>query len=217
MLGLLKKDLRLIRLQKVFFLLIFAMAVLFVSAWDNCLFSVSYCTMFCAFFTITTLSYDEMNHGLSFLFTLPVSRRGYVVEKYMIGFLLGVAGWLLSSLVTGIYIGVTGAVNFSSEWFAILLMILFAMCVFLCVVLPLQFKFGAEKGRMALIVLFLCVLGVAKIMDGAEVFRGFRMENLQWLANLSPGAVTAIAVVLLALLTVVSMSISIRVMERKQF
>lgn len=217
MLGLLKKDLRLIRLQKVFFLLIFVMAVLFVSAWDNCLFSVSYCTMFCAFFTITTLSYDEMNHGLSFLFTLPVSRRGYVVEKYMIGFLLGVAGWLLSSLVTGIYIGVTGAVNFSSEWFAILLMILFAMCVFLCVVLPLQFKFGAEKGRMALIVLFLCVLGVAKIMEETEVFQGLQMEKLQWLANLSPGAVTAIAVVLLALLTVVSMSISIRVMERKQF
>lgn len=217
MLGLLKKDLRLIRLQKVLFLLIFAMAVLFVSAWDNCLFSVSYCTMFCAFFTITTLSYDEMNHGLSFLFTLPVSRRGYVVEKYMIGFLLGVAGWLFSSLVTGIYIAVTGAVDFSTEWFAILLMILFAMCVFLCVVLPLQFKFGAEKGRMALIVLFLCVLGVAKIMEETEIFQGLRMENMQWLANLSSGAVTAIAALLLLLLTGVSMSISIHVMERKQF
>lgn len=217
MLGLLKKDLRLIRLQKVFFLLIFAMAVLFVSAWDNCLFAVSYCTMFCAFFTITTLSYDEMNHGLSFLLTLPVSRRGYVVEKYMIGFLLGGAGWLFSSLVTGIYIGVTGAVDFSAEWFATLLMILFVMCVFLGVVLPLQFKFGAEKGRMALIILFLCVLGVAKIMEEAEVFRGLRMENMQWLANLSSGAVTAIAALLLLLLTGVSMSISIHVMERKQF
>ncbi len=217
MLGLLKKDLRLIRLQKVFFLLIFVMAVLFVSAWDNCLFSVSYCTMFCAFFTITTLSYDEMNHGLSFLLTLPVSRRVYVVEKYVIGFLLGVAGWLFSSLVTGIYIGVTGAVDFSGEWFATLLIILFVMCVFVCVVLPLQFKFGAEKGRLALVILFLCVFGIVKIMEGAEVFRGFRMENLQWLANLSIWAVAAIAALLLVLLVAVSINVSIHVMERKQF
>lgn len=217
MLGLLKKDLRLIRLQKVFFLLIFVMAVLFVSAWDSCLFSVSYCTMFCAFFTITTLSYDEMNHGLSFLLTLPVSRRTYVVEKYVIGFLLGAAGWLFSSLVTGVYIGVTGAVDFSGEWFATLLIILFVMCVFVCVVLPLQFKFGAEKGRLALVILFLCVFGIVKMMEGAEVFSGFQMENLQWLANLSIWAVVAIAALLLVLFVAVSISVSIRVMEKKQF
>lgn len=216
MLGLLKKDVRLMMLQKVFFLLIIAMSVLFVSTWES-RFSVGYCTMFCAYFTVTTLSYDEMNHGLSFLLTLPVNRKIYVLEKYLLGFLLGVGGWLISMLTTSGYMIATGTMDFSVEYFVERLAYLAVMCAILCVMLPLQLKFGTEKGRLALIVFFLCVVGVTKIMDEAEAFRGLPMGNLQWLADLPMGAATAIAVVLLIVLAAVSMGVSTHIMEKKEF
>lgn len=216
MLGLLKKDVRLMMLQKVFFLLIIAMSVFFVSTWES-QFSVAYFTMFSAYFTVTTLSYDEMNHGLTFLLTLPVNRKIYVLEKYLLGFLLGAGGWLISMLTTSGYMIATGTMDFSVEYFVERLAYLAVMCVFLCVVLPLQLKFGTEKGRLALIVLFLCVLGATKIMEEGETFRGLQLGNPQGLAALPMGAVAAIAAALLIVLAAVSMRVSTHIMERKEF
>lgn len=216
MLGLLKKDVRLMMLQKVFFLLIIAMPVLFASTWESQL-SMGYCTMLCAYFTITTLSYDEMNHGLSFLLTLPVNRKIYVYEKYLLGFLLGVSGGLISMLTTSGYMIAMGTMDFSAEYFAELLTFLAVMCVFLCVMLPLQFKFGAEKGRLAIIIVFLFIFGTAKLMEEAEMFTSLQMGNLQWLADLPMGAVTAIAAALLIVLAAVSMGVSTHIMEKKEF
>lgn len=216
MLGLLKKDMRLVMLQKVFFLIVIAMPVLLSSTWEN-QFAVGYCTMLCAYFTVTTLSYDEMNHGLSFLLTLPVNRRIYVAEKYLLGFLLGVGGWLISMLTTSGCMIAAGTMDFSVEYFPELLTFLAVMCIFLCVMLPLQFKFGAERGRLAIIILFLFIFGTAKIMEEAETFKNLQMGNLLWLEDLPIGVVAAFAVVLLIVLTAVSMRVSIRIMEKKEF
>lgn len=140
-----------------------------------------------------------------------------MLEKYLLGFLLGVGGWLISMLTTSGYMIATGTMDFSVEYFVERLAFLAVMCIFLYLVLPLQFKFGAEKGRLALIVLFLCVLGVTKIMDEVETFRSLQVGNLQWLENLSMGEITAITALLLVLVAAVSMTVSIRIMKKKQF
>lgn len=218
--GLLIKDFRLMCQQKVFFLIIIAVSVFFVSSWDNCMFVVSYCTMFCACFSLTTISYDELNHGLSFLFTLPVSRRQYVAEKYLFGFLLGAGGWLFSALVSGSYIYVTGVTELSKEWFYTAFLTLAAMCVFLCVILPIQLKFGAEKSRIIMILLLLCVFGGVKMLDvvgEAEIFMIFSIGDIRLFADLPLAAALAGAGVLTVLIMVVSVCISVHILEKKEF
>ena len=42
-------------------------------------------TIVTAIFAITTISYDEFDNGLAFLMTLPVTRKQYVAEKYLLG------------------------------------------------------------------------------------------------------------------------------------
>ncbi len=78
--GLLIKDFQLLKAQKSFFMVLIAVAV------GMCLFSydTSFITGFLTFavslFTISTVSYDEFDNGNAFLFSLPISRTGYVMD-----------------------------------------------------------------------------------------------------------------------------------------
>ena len=44
------------------------------------------------FFTISTVSYDEYQHGMTYLLTLPIKRKTYVTEKYLFAMALAGAG-----------------------------------------------------------------------------------------------------------------------------
>lgn len=81
--GLMVKDLRLLANQKQFFLIVVFMSVMLIISGQNMFFIVSYGTMICSFFTISTINYDEFNNGYEFLFTMPISRWGYVFETIL--------------------------------------------------------------------------------------------------------------------------------------
>lgn len=49
-------------------------------------FATGYILMVLAILSLSTISYDEANHGLKTLFTLPISKSDYVKEKYLIFF-----------------------------------------------------------------------------------------------------------------------------------
>ena len=48
--------------------------------------AVGYVTFIFTLFTVSTISYDEYDNGYPFLFTLPITRRQYVNEKYVVCF-----------------------------------------------------------------------------------------------------------------------------------
>ena len=52
-----------------------------------------------AFLVGMTISYDEMNNGLAFLMTLPVTRRQYVAEKFICGLLSLFLGFVYTMVV----------------------------------------------------------------------------------------------------------------------
>ena len=81
--GLFLKDLGLVKGQKQFFGVILIMMVLFTTAYTNFAFIIAYITVMVGILTLTTISYDEFENGMGYLFTLPVSRREYVGEKYL--------------------------------------------------------------------------------------------------------------------------------------
>lgn len=91
--GLLRKDWKLVKNQKQFFLTMGAIALFFLVLYDNPYFLVGYMTIVFSTFSVNTIAYDEADNGNAYLFTLPISRKIYVREKYFFGILLMVITW----------------------------------------------------------------------------------------------------------------------------
>ena len=100
--GLICKDLRLMLVQKNFFIMLAFVAFVCMAALDDPAFVVMYVTLIFTSFLLSTMSYDEFDNGYPFLFTLPITRKLYVQEKYVLGMAGGSIAWLLSTLLAGI-------------------------------------------------------------------------------------------------------------------
>lgn len=214
--GLLAKDIRMLLSQKQFFTVILVIAVVFSISGQELYFIVGYCTMMCTFFTISTLSYDEFNNGYQFLFTLPISRKGYVLSKYVFALLTGGGVWIVVSLAVGILGSFRDSDFIMLAWMSGSLAIFAVSFVFLCVVLPLQLKFGSEKGRIVMIVISFSVFALVMFIGKYAEAIGSRID-FAWVSGISAAGWIAIGVAALAVLTIISIFLSIRIMERKQF
>ena len=89
--GLLMKDLKLMLTQFAFFILLPAVGAVFVVPTGEMSMGFGYITAISGLIGVTTVNYDSYDNGFAYLFTLPVSRRGYVKEKYIFAALSSVA------------------------------------------------------------------------------------------------------------------------------
>lgn len=217
MVGLLIKDMRLFLGQKNIYVAVLVFSAIMALTGQDIFFVISYCTMLCTFFTISTVSYDEFNHGYAFLFTMPITRKGYALEKYLFGALMGGGVWLVTMILGGIYSSMTDSEFVTSEWFVGAIWILLVMAIMLCVMLPLQIKFGADKSRVALFGLVIIIVAGSSFFMKIVQNTDLPKPDITWMTEISMGiwlltgaAVTAIAVV-------ISILISIKILENKQF
>lgn len=217
MLGLLTKDFRLLANQKQFFVTVLLIAVIFVLAGQDVFFVVSYCTMICTFFTISTISYDEYNNGFAFLFTMPITRRGYVLEKYLFGLLIGGGVWLATTVVAFAYCSVTEPQFAASERITSAVMIFLVMELMLCCAIPIQIKFGAEKGRVATLIFSLAVFGVVVAIKKIISLSDIHIGDVRWIANMDMRGWLMIGGIVFLAVVIISIVASIRIVEKKQF
>ena len=80
--GLLIKDFMLLKNQKSFFIIIVAAAIGMSTLMENSSFIIGYIAVIGSLFTLSTIRYDEFDNGNAFLYTLPITRKDYVYEKY---------------------------------------------------------------------------------------------------------------------------------------
>ena len=97
--GLLIKDLCLMREIRKLLLIILFFTVIFIFNGTSSTFLTGYIMIIIAFLVGMTISYDEMNNGLAFLMTLPVTRRQYVAEKFICGLLSLFLGFVYTMVV----------------------------------------------------------------------------------------------------------------------
>ncbi len=113
MTALLVKDWKLLKGQRQFFMVIIGLAAFYAIFMNETAMSfvVTYIAIMMAMFTLSTISYDEYNNGAAFLFTLPIERREYVLEKYV-----------FAAIVTGVSsavgLGVCCGIGFARGYFA---------------------------------------------------------------------------------------------------
>ena len=215
--GLLIKDFKLLKNQKNFFIILIAIVIGMSAYMEDVSFIIGYLTFICSMFTLSSISYDEFDNGNAFLFSLPITRRGYVMEKYGFGLLMGGSCWLFGTLIALVSGQVRGT-NSIQDTLEMALVFFPVMLLILEMMIPFQLKFGGEKGRIAAIVMagivFIVFLGVAEIAKMMHVDLNGLLNRLETMDGRVLG-VFAAAVSIAGLL--LSGRISVAIMEKKEF
>lgn len=216
--GLLIKDIRLMANQKQFFLVLGAMCILFLSLYEDPLFTISYMMIMFSIFTISTISYDDSDNGSAYLFTLPITRKGYVLEKYVFGMLTILGSMVIVVLLCLVAVIIRHLTFDPGEWLAVVLFSILFVTAVLAVAIPVQFKFGAEKSRMVMVavmlVIFLTIYLLAKYSAKIGIDINGIAEHLTNIAKVSSVLMTAAAC---AVMYAISYVLSVKVMLGKEF
>ena len=137
------------KMQKNFFLMMIAIVIAISFFQNEMSFPLGFLPFVISLFSLSTISYDEFDNGNAFLFSLPITRKDYVKEKYLLSFLLGFASLsfgILIICVAGFLKGDT--IPADIIWAA--LIILSSLIIIQAIMLPFQLKYGPEKARIAL-------------------------------------------------------------------
>lgn len=214
--GLLVKDLRLMKNQRQFFLSILVIALVFALAGQNLYFVVSYCTLVAAFFTLSTISYDEYNNGFFYLFTMPISRREYAVEKYLLVLIVGGGTWLLITTAVGIYTWIQNPQTNMLEWLIGAASAFVSLLGVIAVLLPVQLKVGAEKSRIAAMLVSFGIFGAAMLIG--RIVKSTRVNlDFHWISKIGTAGWSVIGFAGFVSVILISLVVSIRIMEKKKF
>lgn len=155
---------------------------------------------------ISAAAYDERTKWNMYALTTPVSRCDLVLSKYVLGWL---ASGCIIVLITleAVVMKIDGA-----QTMKMIPLVLDVMLICMAFELPLQFKFGSEKGRLISLVVFmvpvLAAVGMGTVADSEQAF-----EILMG-AELTAGfAGLAVALII----QVLSIWLSVRIYKKKDF
>lgn len=216
--GLFLKDLGLVKGQKQFFGVILIMMVLFTTAYTNFAFIIAYITVMVGILTLTTISYDEFENGMGYLFTLPVSRREYVGEKYLFSIVTTLPGLAAVSAFSFVFSRIRKIDFPVEEWVLSVVVSFLVVTAVLSIVIPLQLKFGADKSRVALMIVW--GGGIMAVYLGIKACEAWGIDwkaAIDWICGMKPAATLAGITVICGLLMVGSYLISLRLLEKREF
>ena len=215
--GLFVKDIELMKQQKQFFILVVVMGVILNLAGGSgsVSFATGYFTIVTAIFAITTISYDEFDNGLAFLMTLPVTRKQYVAEKYLLGAGLTAVAWGIATITGVICKGVAELQGCLSETIIGSLIYIPLALLMLAVSLPLVIHFGAEKGRYIAMVMWAIIFAVVYILIKTMGLSADAVDA--WLNGLNWGMVLGGVALFTVIVYMGSYWGSVRLMEKKEF
>lgn len=218
--GLLIKDLCLMREIRKLLLIILFVTVIFIFNGTSSTFLTGYIMIIIAFLVGMTISYDEMNNGLAFLMTLPVTRRQYVAEKFICGLLSLFLGFVYAMVVAVIQSMIGNSAPDLKE--SIMTAVLFAVIgvIVLSFSIAIDLKFGVEKRRVMLILGFMVIFFLFYM--GVEFLeRNFPEKKeafLQWFNTIFEGSkIYPVCAVICAVVLLVSFFASCRILEKKEF
>lgn len=215
--GLLIKDLQLMKNQKQFFLVAGAVGLVFLIGNYHSAFVVSYLMFMFSTFTVSTIAYDEYDNGAEFLFTLPVSRKQYVREKYLFCVILTGVCWLACVGIELLNMIVRHSEADMQE-FLVTSVIFLAIALFMQeLMIPVQLKYGSEKRKIVMTGIF--VLFFLLFYTGVKLVKKFNISEIKTLINFISsnvaGLITA-GIVICIVTFVVSYCISARIMQNKE-
>lgn len=196
--GLFIKDLRLIKNQRNFLITLALMFLVLIV-------------------TMSTITYDEQDNSMGFLMALPVSRQTYVLEKYLLSASFGVGGFAVTFVIFLITEKAEGSSMTSGDYLLVFMGFLVFVILFLSLMIPIQLKFGSEKGRMVLFAIFFGIIGLVYLVNKVLTVDFTQTAFYQTITQLPMGILMAMALVLFVIFVFISAKISLGVMKKKEF
>ena len=171
------------------------------------------CAVYATVMVISNLAMDENSQWDIFALTMPVTRGQLVLVKYIVAMLyalLGIVVGTAATLVIRIFGFGSGEAGFM-ELMEIAVIGIVIAAIFISVLIPVDFKYGVQKGRLVL-------FAVAGFIGGGGVLLSGKEEMIDISLSQVGGMSLGIGFIILAvLMLVVSYFISRRVMEKKEF
>ncbi|MBM6930031.1 ABC-2 transporter permease [[Clostridium] spiroforme] len=154
--GLLRKDFAYLFQNKIIFAFLLVFGIVYSIFYKNIYFILGYYSVFAGILTLSTLNYDDFNHGLAFILTLPTTRRQYVKEKYCLGFLLSLILCLIATALAIIsqYQTMQSFAFIDIEWLSGCLLTLLFSLFLISLLIPAQVKLNSEKSQYAMFIVF---------------------------------------------------------------
>ena len=168
-------------------------------------------------FSLSSISYDEFDNGNAFLFSLPITRKDYVLEKYIFGLISGIMFLLLGTVISLVAIGITKTGSFN-EIFLTAGSLFPTILLILSIMLPFILKFGGEKGRIAIIGVMGLIFVIGLLLIKTTEYLGIDLYDL---INKLPKFEPLVYIILFLLFSVVilgiSYLISLTILKKKEF
>lgn len=216
--GLLVKDWKLMKAQRNFMWVILIVCVIFIARGQEISNVFTYLSAVFAMLVTSTISYDQLDNGMNFIFTFPVSREKYVLAKYVLGMLAVVC----LTVIFSASVLAAGMVNSSAyslrEYFSGIFGALLTAVGIMSVLIPLLLKFGSEKSRVAMMIILGFSMFVAYMaQQAAETLHVDLTPLTERIRQMGPVETAVCLGVLAAGMLVISYMVSVAVMRRKQF
>jgi len=214
--GLLIKDLRILLRQKTTLLIIMLIGIFMSMNGGNASFSMGYMMMVSIMLVVTTISYDYFEKGMSFMLTLPVQRKEYVLEKYMLALLIELCVALLGALIQ------VGSIVLGqpADWEVFLISgasCLVAALILIAVYIPVYIKCGPEKSRIAMFIVVGIVLAGSYLVAKVKPVQDLLETLIEALSKMTITQVAGIGIAVFVLIMASSIGISMAIMEKKEF
>ena len=199
--ALIIKDTYVIWRQMKYFLVMILLFSALPSGFNN-----AFAVIYAAMLPYTALAYDERSKWDQLAAMMPYSTRDMVLGKYVFGWLCIGAAAVLSGLLQMALSLVVDRVFLPG---VMVLSVLGAVCI-LAISLPLMFRMGVEKGRLAMFLVIFLVCGAAgAIAHIAESVGSGTVFAFQ-------GPVLGVTLLAALVLTTVSVPLSMRFYTKRQ-
>ena len=213
------KDIRIVlKQQRVLICAFFAVITILAFATDNSMYAVAFVLFLVPTMMLTTISYDTFENGMSYIMSLPVSVKDYVVEKYI----LTVASSLIFNIMATILINVVLSIGkgvgiMPLELIVNAMLAQFMVLIYISLVLPVDIRFGTDKGMIIVVLMAVVIGAVGPMLGNINVDSGLMYK-------LSEAEITSVPVNTALLLmsvggvfVIVSYFISVKLMKQMEY
>ncbi|HHY28469.1 MAG TPA: ABC-2 transporter permease [Desulfitobacterium dehalogenans] len=205
--GLLIKDIFALKTQGKILLALLVFYAVYSIVFQNPSMLAAMIILLCIMLPMTTMAYDEKSKWDKYALSMPIQRRTIVLSKYLFAIIAELLGVVIVGVLGGVIVIFTGEMEIRE--LLIMTLALGGVGLFLlAVILPILFKFGIEKARFIVLLVFFIPSMVAMMLPQLGI-EPPSLETIKLLGYASPFIVIG--------MLLLSMKASIGIYNRKEF
>ena len=172
MIALILKDI--VTLKKTLLLTVtISIAIALYGIYENALFMVPLiCAMIPLILNAIAFGYDTKSNFEQFVFSMPIKKSSYVLSKLFFAFAFG----LIGSICIFVLLMIKNQMSLDNIAFMTLIT-LAASILISAIQLPFILKYGAEKGRLIMVITYFLIFGLSTLLKTKSDFLAKIMKN----------------------------------------